>query len=191
MSQIDLKDSVIRLYEDASMTEDLTDLPAQALLQWGEKKLRAMAGKHSSPDSFETEFKSLRQLMKAISRFTGQRAQLATEEQRALMQKIAERAAELGYAIPGDQLEAFMAGQGELAEGDSVQALIALVEGPAPQTFANALTQGAGIGAAGAGLGDSGARGEAAADAPNKQAAPPQMTDTPDRETPSGGSLPV
>jgi hypothetical protein len=60
-----------RLYESASLRDDLNDDEAQTLLQWGQTQVRRLAAEQ--PDDFEQQTRFLRQLIKSINRFVGQR----------------------------------------------------------------------------------------------------------------------
>lgn len=60
-----------RLYESASLREDLNDDEATVLLKWGEDQVRRLATQYEA--DFEQQCRFLRQLIKNINRFVGQR----------------------------------------------------------------------------------------------------------------------
>lgn len=60
-----------RLYESTALRDDLMDPEAEILLRWGEGQVERMA--REMPDEFEQKSRFLRQLLKHINRFVGQR----------------------------------------------------------------------------------------------------------------------
>jgi hypothetical protein len=134
VADIDLQDATIRMYEDISLTDELTDGPAMVLLQWGEGRLSIIANTSPDEDSFEQDFKRLRLLLKAINRFTGLREQMDSEDQADYVRRILQRGQELGFPPAWGQLAAYMAQQDSLDEEGCVRALISLVETGSPNT---------------------------------------------------------
>lgn len=128
MDEIDLENAVIRLYEDSSITDDLTTGPAQILLQWGEGQLGILANTSDDNEIFEQRFKQLRQLLKAISRFTAGRVNMDADEHRSYVRRILERGQALGFPPAWGQVGAYVEKQALLNEEANVRALIALVE---------------------------------------------------------------
>lgn len=68
-----LKEAIQRLYESSALRDDLNDSEAKRLLEWGEQQLRARAPQVDSDDDFDQQSRYMRQLMKGINRFVGQR----------------------------------------------------------------------------------------------------------------------
>lgn len=61
-----------RLYESSSLRDDINDTEATYLLQWGENQVQRLA--NTVPDEdFEQQCRFLRQLIKSVNRFVGQR----------------------------------------------------------------------------------------------------------------------
>ena len=60
-----------RLYESTALRDDLMDPEAEILLRWGEGQVERLA--REMPDEFEQKSRFLRQLLKHINRFVGQR----------------------------------------------------------------------------------------------------------------------
>ncbi len=128
MSNINVKDAIIRLYDDSSLTDELTDEPAKVLLKWAETQLPKLAERYTEEESFEDAFKTLRGLMKGINRLTGQRETLLPEEKQEALQKMVDRSTELNYKATADHTEAYLEKQTALSEQDHVNALIAWLE---------------------------------------------------------------
>lgn len=104
-----LEDATIRMYEDISLTEELTDEPAKVLLKWGEAKLTTLAEKTTNIDSedFEDHFKSLRRVMKSINKLVGQ-TDLDDDTVRKRLTKLIERAQSLGLPASEERIEVYM-----------------------------------------------------------------------------------
>jgi hypothetical protein len=85
-----------RLYESASLRDDLNDEEAQTLLTWGQKQVRRLAVDYA--DNFEQKTRFLRQLIKGINRFVGQREfQQTREDEDKYMKKIMLWLPKLGW----------------------------------------------------------------------------------------------
>lgn len=84
-----------RLYESASLRDDLNDDEATILLNWGEEQIERIAG--DFPDEFEQKCRFLRQLIKNINRFVGQREFNEHEGQQKYMNKVSMYLAQLGW----------------------------------------------------------------------------------------------
>lgn len=141
MSSINLETAIIQLYENASLTEELTDNPAVVLLKWGEKQLGLLAQKHSDEEAFESDYKSLRRLMKSMSKFTSNRHTMTEEEKHDyLSNRIVSKAQELGFGCTEADISPYLEKQKLLDEAQNVEALIALVDS-APTPTENTLTE--------------------------------------------------
>ncbi len=134
---IDLKNATIELYEISSLTEELTDHPAQILLKWGELQLQRLAEKNPNDiDLFESNFKSLRGIIKSINRFTWRRQEMTAEEMAEFINKrITQRGQAIGLPITPERVTDYLAQQATLEEEGNVRAMIALLE---PVTYAQA-----------------------------------------------------
>ncbi|MGJ3237442.1 MAG: hypothetical protein ACFE0Q_01925 [Anaerolineae bacterium] len=85
-----------RLYESSSLRDDLNDAEATVLLEWGESQLERLA--QDFPEEFEQKARFLRQLLKNINRFVGQREFNEIDGQQKYMSKISMYLEPLGWA---------------------------------------------------------------------------------------------
>lgn len=102
-----------RLYESSSLRDDLNDAEATTLLEWGETQIERLAKKY--PDEFEEKARFLRQLLKHINRFVGQREFNEMDGQREYMSKVSMYLQPLGWddvtedklfaALPADKVD--------------------------------------------------------------------------------------
>ena len=123
-----IEDAVMRLYEDSSLTDDLTDNAAMILQQWGETQLRKLGEKHDDSELFEDDFKLLRKVMKGISRYTWRRKEMMPEEIRDYVeQRIIERSKPFGCRVQSDHLNMYLEQQATLDEVQHVQLLTSLL----------------------------------------------------------------
>lgn len=84
-----------RLYESSSLRDDLNDAEATILLEWGESQLQRLA--EEFPDEFEAKARFLRQLLKNINRFVGQREFNKMDGQLKYMSKVSMYLEPLGW----------------------------------------------------------------------------------------------
>lgn len=84
-----------RLYESSSLRDDLNDSEATVLLDWAQGQIDRLA--EEFPDNFEKQARFLRQLLKAINRFVGQREFNEMEGQAKYMGKIIMYLKPLGW----------------------------------------------------------------------------------------------
>jgi hypothetical protein len=94
---MDIETVTSRLYEDASLTEDLIDEEAKKLLQWAETQLPDLIAKYPDETAFDEAFKALRTMVKGMNRFVGQRASMDETEKQDRLGKIASAAVTLGF----------------------------------------------------------------------------------------------
>ncbi|GAB4510923.1 MAG: hypothetical protein OHK0046_08310 [Anaerolineae bacterium] len=134
---INLEIAIITLYEDSSLTEEITDEPAQKLLKWGEAQVKVLAEK--TPDdeiAFDDNLSVLMKLIKSMNRFTARRHEMTPEEiQEYLQERILERAQRIGLPLEEAALTAYRERQATLDESANVQAMMDLMssaETPAP-----------------------------------------------------------
>jgi hypothetical protein len=121
---IDLENATTRLYEDATLTEDLIDEEANALLKWAEAQLPALVSKFADADeaAFEEAFTALRTFVKSMNRLVGQGSTMEDSEKQQRMEKIASAAAQLGYPVDPAQGAAVVAEQAASAGFSAQQA---------------------------------------------------------------------
>jgi hypothetical protein len=94
-----------RIWESAPLRDDIDDSAAELLLKWGEEQVDTMAKRF--PDNFEQNCRFLRQLIKSINRFVGQRQFLNTPElYDKYMSKLMLWLPKLGYDVTQEQIEA-------------------------------------------------------------------------------------
>ncbi len=92
-----------RLYESSALRDDLNDAEATVLLAWGEKQVDRLA--EEFPEEFEKKARFMRQLLKGINRFVGQREFNEMEGQAQYMSKILMYLEPLGWAdVRSDEL---------------------------------------------------------------------------------------
>lgn len=101
----DIQSEKERLYESSSLRDDLPDEPARVLLEWGEGQVDRLAQDY--PDEFEQKARFLRQVIKNINRFVGQREYNDAAGQADYMNKVVMYLPELGWEhISQDELMA-------------------------------------------------------------------------------------
>lgn len=85
-----------RLYESTALRDDLMDPEAEILLRWGEGQVERLA--REMPDEFEQKSRFLRQLLKHINRFVGQREFNDTAGQAKYLTDVVKWLAPLGFS---------------------------------------------------------------------------------------------
>lgn len=126
MPYITLEEAIQRLYDDASLTDELTDGPAQTLLSWAEGALSPLVERHADESPFEAAFKALRILTKTINRLTWERMDLDADGLRERLSQLADQSQPLGYTLDQARADAFISQQESLDEAQAVTALIGL-----------------------------------------------------------------
>ena len=91
----DIQSEKERLYESSSLRDDLPDEPATVLLEWGEGQVERLA--EDFPDELEQKARFLRQVIKNINRFVGQREYNDAAGQADYMNKVVMYLPELGW----------------------------------------------------------------------------------------------
>jgi hypothetical protein len=84
-----------RLYESGALRDDLNDAEAEVLLKWGETAVHRMA--ILFPAEFEQKARFLRQLLKNINRFVGQREFNELDGQKQYLSKVLMYLPQLGW----------------------------------------------------------------------------------------------
>lgn len=85
-----------RLYESSSLRDDLNDSEATVLLNWGQQQVERLAKDY--PEEFEAKCRFLRQMLKNINRFVGQREFNDAAGQQKYMKKVAMYLEPLGFS---------------------------------------------------------------------------------------------
>jgi hypothetical protein len=103
------------LYDSAALRDDLNDAEATILLTWAEGQVARVA--KDFPDEFEQKSRFLRQVIKGINRFVGQREFNELDGQKEYMSKFSMYLPQLGWghvtedalfaAIPADKKDMF------------------------------------------------------------------------------------
>ena len=122
----DLETAIIQMYEDISLTDELTDKAAQVLLKWGEKQVETLVETYPNEMVFEVYYKQLRRLMRAINRFLGQRPHMDAQRQLDYMEKIIEPAQVMGFTLSPERIQTYIE-QPAIAD-NPVEALLDLFE---------------------------------------------------------------
>ncbi len=120
---MDLERAVAALYEDESLTDELDDTAASALLRWASGYLNLLVGRYTQRAEFEAAFKVLRVFTKRVNRLVGRNAQLDTDAVHQQLIKLAEAAAELGTAVPEARLAAYLQAREALSVTEAITML--------------------------------------------------------------------
>ncbi len=124
------EDALMRLYESASLRDELTDEEAQQLLKWAEDEVVRLDESGADDDAFEARVDTLMRLLKQMNRYAGRQGQMSAQGVDQTPQQIAGLASELGHAADAAQI-------GAASTGDplgTVQALTALFSMPETAT---------------------------------------------------------
>lgn len=84
-----------RLYESSSLRDDLNDSEGEVLLKWGEGQIERLAT--DFPEEFEQKARFMRQLLKGLNRFVGQREFNEMEGQTKYLKKAVMYLEPLGW----------------------------------------------------------------------------------------------
>ena len=125
---ISIESVVNRLYEDVSLTEELTDDAAKLLLKWGRTQLDVLVKNATDEETFDDAFKQLRRTIKSINRFTARRHTMSREEQQEYLEKIMKRAQELGLTPPPGASEHYLNRQPIFDDHANIYALTQVLE---------------------------------------------------------------
>lgn len=129
---VDAESAMMRLYENETLTENLTDDAAQTLLRWAEAQIMALAENNEDETAFEELFTTLRRLTRTMNTFAGLAAHMEPVKQQTYMQEIKDLAAQLGFTIMDEPFSAYNADMGNLEETERVRRLIETIDPPAP-----------------------------------------------------------
>lgn len=128
MSPINLEKAIVRMYEDMSLTDQLSDETASIMNNWGEAQIKLMASRMDDEAIFDQRFHGLRRVMKTVNKFVGKRDEMDADKRRAYIRRIAERAHEIDYPAPFDGIAPIADAQPNLDEAGSLRSLLAFIE---------------------------------------------------------------
>lgn len=124
MSDIDLDSALSQFYEDESLTDALTDQPADALLKWGESQVQLLAQQAKDEEEFDSLFTSLRKLIRNLSRYVAEHQEMPPDEQQESLDKISGFAQSIGLSI-NKAVDGIIEEQQSLSDTDSVTHFLA------------------------------------------------------------------
>lgn len=129
-----VENAIQQLYEDPGLREELSDDEVPTMLQWAEREVAKLDARSADDAAFEAGFEALRKLLTSINRYIGRRSYSTPEEQAAEMDRIAERAGTLGYALPiiEEDPTTFQA-QGAVDNITALASLLARIDGSAAE----------------------------------------------------------
>lgn len=96
-TETEIKAERERLYESTALRDELNDDEATILLEWGEKHVVRLAQASADGAALEQQARFLRQLLKNINRFVGQRQYNNREEQLVYLEKVVQWLGKLGF----------------------------------------------------------------------------------------------
>ena len=129
MSDSNVQTEIERLYESESMTDELPDTEAETLLNWGSSQIKHLA-QHSQ--DLESDSKRLRQLIKYINRFVGQREFMDTDQQLEELESVVKWAKRLKIDITEQQVQEALQPIANMATDlDAILPLVNLAPTPA------------------------------------------------------------
>ncbi len=129
------EDALMRLYESASLRDELTDDEAKQLLKWAEDEVVRLDESGADDDAFDGRVETLMRLLKQMNRYAGRQGQFSAQGVDETPQQIAGLAQELGHGTDAAQISAASTGD----PLGTVQALTALFSAPeTAATTANA-----------------------------------------------------
>ena len=127
---INAEKAVMSIYENESLTGELTDQPAKTLLKWCEGQVMGLVKQHDDEETFEREFKVLRDLTRQINQLSGTAPYISTDEQQELMGKIVMLASELGFTIPPETSSRYLTHITDFDDTERTRKLIELITPP-------------------------------------------------------------
>lgn len=122
------------LYDSAALRDDLNDGEATILLMWGEGQVARIAKDY--PNEFEQKNRFLRQVIKGINRFVGQREYNEIEGQKEYLSKVTMYLPQLGWGhVSEEALFAAMPSDKKDMAG-TLRAILSLLGSPSPAATA-------------------------------------------------------
>lgn len=138
MASIDIKDAVIRLYEDYSLTEGLDTEQAQLITTWAEAQLQQRAETATDEEVFEQSFVDVTRILKMVNRYVNKRAEMDEVKKHRFVELFIERAEQGGYPTKMSQADEFYQVIKDIADDTSIiQAFLGFVETGSPTATAN------------------------------------------------------
>ncbi len=137
MASIDIKDAVIQLYEDYSLTEGYDDEQAQLVHAWAEGQLQLSANTVNDEAEFEERYNDITRVLKMVNRFIVKRAEMDEVKQRRFMQLYIERAAQGGFPTKMDSAGEFYEVVQGLDDTATVRAFLGFTETGSPTVSAD------------------------------------------------------
>lgn len=122
---VDLEAAVMHLYEDESLTAELNDPEATALLKWAEAQVERLVAQYPSEDEYDAHFTPLRAFIKRVNKVVGQRADMDGEEMLTMLTRMAETARAVGGQIDDAGIQAAAALLPSLDATAALNALLA------------------------------------------------------------------
>lgn len=113
-----------RLYESASLTDEMEDEEAKILLEWGSSQIHKLA---RTGGRLEDRCKQLRRLMKDINYFIGNAEDMDSDEQLEELERIYNSADELSYPVEEDGMEPLLDELDGASAGDMLEILLAWI----------------------------------------------------------------
>ena len=128
----------LRIYESEALRSDINDDEATVLLKWGEEQVIKLA--ESAGDEFEAQSRFLRQLIKNINRFVGQRQFNDAAGQTEYMEKVVMWLPKVGFPVrTAGELMAVLPPEPQDLAG-TLKAILDTLTPPQPDTGSEALT---------------------------------------------------
>jgi hypothetical protein len=134
---VDLEAAVTHLYEDESLTAELDDPEATALLKWAEAQIERLVAQYPSEDDYDAHYTPLRAFVKRLNKVVGQRADMDAEERLEMLTRMADTARSLGGQVDDAGIQAAAAALPSLDGQGALHALLAWTQ---PATAASALS---------------------------------------------------
>jgi hypothetical protein len=127
---VDLEAAVMHLYEDESLTAELDDPEATALLKWAEAQVERLVAQYPSEDEYDAHFTPLRAFIKRVNKVVGQRADMDGGEMLTMLTRMAETARAVGGQIDDAGIQAAAALLPSLNATAALNALLAWMSPP-------------------------------------------------------------
>lgn len=126
MAQIDTAAAIQQLYEDPSLTEELTDDDAKVVLDWAQEQVKQLASKFTDETAFDDAMKSLLRVVKNANRVVGQRDFADPTEQEERIDKMTSAAMGMGVVTATAQAADVRDQLNALSSTDALKTLLTL-----------------------------------------------------------------
>lgn len=141
MAQIDTETAMQRLYEDPSLTEELTDDDAKIVLDWAQEQVKQLAAKFTDEAAFDDAMKSLLRVVKNANRVVGQREFADPSEQEERIDKMTEAAMGMGVVTATAQAADVRDQLNALSSADALKTLLTMFTPASTQTAAESVAE--------------------------------------------------